>query len=226
MLKAVVFDFDGVITDSEVLHFRAFNKILAQFGAQITTHDYYKKYLGLSDRDCYKTLVAEGRLKVPPEQVADLVAQKKKVYAMLASTEGHIIEGVRPFLKRLAEHEVAMAICSGALLSEIKLILDQAGLSPYFPVIVSADQVTKGKPDPEGFLLTLKRLNETIGPVRADQCIVVEDSHWGLNAAKAAGMHTVAVTNSYPAGQLAMAERIVERLDEVTVDELRRLCTG
>ena len=224
MLKAAIFDFDGVLTDSEVLHFRAFNRILAQFGVQITTQDYYKKYLGLSDKDCYNTLMAAGILKVPAGRIDDLVARKKEIYAVLASTEGQIIEGVRPFLQRLSEHKVVMAICSGALLSEIELILEQTGLRSHFSVIVSADQVSKGKPDPEGFLLTLKRLNETIGPVLADQCVVIEDSHWGLNAARAACMHTVAVTNSYPAEQLHMAERIVKRLDSLTIDDLRRLC--
>ena len=224
MLRAVVFDFDGVITDSESLHFRAFNRILGRFGVQITTQEYYEKYLGLSDRDCFKTLIDEGSLHAPGQGVEDLVAQKKEVYAHLAATEGQIIEGVRPFLDLLAEHKVALAICSGALLGEIKVILQRAGLEGFFPVIVSADQVTKGKPHPEGFLLTLKRLNETVGPVRAEQCVVVEDSHWGLDAAIAAGMHTVAVTNSYSADQLAMAERIVDRLDIVTLDDLERLC--
>ena len=224
MLKAVIFDFDGVITDSEALHFRAFNRILAQFGVELTTRDYYQKYLGLTDKDCYETLIAEGILKIPAESVDHLLAQKKKVYAVLAATEGQIIDGVRPFLAMLAGHEVTMAVCSGALLSEIELILERAGLRPYFGVIISADQVSRGKPYPEGFLLTLRKLNETIGSVRADQCVVVEDSHWGLTAAMAAGMHTIAVTNSYPAEQLAMAERTVERLDELGISDLQGLC--
>jgi len=226
MLKAVIFDFDGVITDSEALHLRAFNQVLSRFGVQFTTQDYYQKYLGLTDKDCYKTLVASKILKVPPRQIEDLVNQKKKAYAILAATEGQIIEGVRPFLKMLADHKICLAICSGALLVEIEMILNRAGLRPYFPVIVSADQVSTGKPDPEGFLLTLKRLNEACGPIRADQCVVIEDSHWGLDAARAAGMHTVAVTTSYPADQLAMADRIVTRLDEVTFEDLAGLCTA
>jgi beta-phosphoglucomutase len=131
---------------------------------------------------------------------------------------------VRPFLDLLAEHRVPMAVCSGALLAEIQVTLQRAELNRFFPIIVSADQLAKGKPDPEGFLLTLKRLNETAGPVRAAECVVVEDSHWGLDAAVAAGMHTIAVTNSYGPEQLAMAERIVDRLDSITLDDLQRLC--
>ncbi len=224
MLKAVIFDFDGVITDSEALHLRAFNRILERFKVQLGDHDYYEKYLGLSDRDCFKTLIDEGTLAIAHGQVPDLVTQKKQVYAVLAATEGQIIEGVRPFLDLLSEHRVPMAVCSGALLAEIQVTLQRAELTPFFPIIVSADQLAKGKPDPEGFLLTLKRLNETAGPVRAAECVVIEDSHWGLDAAVAAGMHTIAVTNSYSADQLAMAEQIVGRLDRITLKDLQRLC--
>ena len=88
-----------------------------------------------------------------------------------------------------------------------------------------AEQVKKGKPNPEGFLLSLQRLNEKReNPIMANQCIVIEDSHWGLEAAKAAGMHTIAVTNSYDAEQLRMAERIVSQLNELSIDDLHQLC--
>jgi beta-phosphoglucomutase len=224
MLRAVIFDFDGVITDSEALHLRAFNRILEQYKVQIADDDYYERYLGLSDRDCFKALIDEGTLALAHGQVPDLVAQKKQVYAVLAETEGQIIDGVRTFLDLLAEQHIAMAVCSGALLAEIQVILRRADLGRFFPIIVSADQISKGKPDPEGFLLTLKRLNETGGPIAASECVVVEDSHWGLDAAIAAGMHTIAVTNSYPADQLSMAEQIVDRLDSITLKDLQRLC--
>ena len=118
-----------------------------------------------------------------------------------------------------------MAICSGALLVEINMILESAKLDSFFEAIVSADQVRKGKPDPEGFILALKKLNErNKDALKASQCIVIEDSHWGLVAAKAAGMHTIAVTNSYPAGQLNMAEKIIDRLDLLSMEQLQQLC--
>jgi beta-phosphoglucomutase-like phosphatase (HAD superfamily) len=118
-----------------------------------------------------------------------------------------------------------MAICSGALKPEIELVLEGAALSDYFDCIVSAEQVKRGKPFPDGFLLALKKLNENSKEeIRPKQCIVVEDSHWGLDAAKKAGMHTIAVTNSYDAKQLAMAEKIVKRLDKLTVSDLQKIC--
>ena len=108
---------------------------------------------------------------------------------------------------------------------EIELILEGAALSDYFDCIISAEQVKRGKPYPDGILLALEKLNEIRREkITANECIVVEDSHWGLEAAKKAGMHTIAVTNSYDAKQLAMAEKIVKRLDELTISDLQKIC--
>lgn len=226
MLQAVIFDFDGVITDSEILHFRAFNQVLAQYGFEMTTKDYYQTYLGLTDVDCYKLLIDQGLLKIDQQQIPNLLQQKKQIFEKLAKAEGRIIEGVRDFLRMLEQNNVPMAICSGALLSEVELILVEARLRHLFEVIVSAEHIKKGKPDPEGFLLTLQRLNENReNPIMGKQCIVIEDSHWGLEAAKAAGMHTIAVTNSYDAEQLSLAEKIVTRLNELSFNDLQQLCS-
>jgi beta-phosphoglucomutase len=225
MLRAVIFDFDGVITDSEILHLRSFNKVLAQYGVEISTKDYYKEYLGLSDIDCFKALVDKKVLQKPAKGIENFAKEKTEVFEKLAKTEGRIIEGVRDFLQILSQNKILMAICSGALLTEIELVLEQAQLRPFFEVIVSAEFVKKGKPSPEGFLLTLKKLNrnqqDTILP---NQCVVIEDSHWGLEAAKAAGMHSIAVTNSYEASELAMAEKIVMRLGDLSIEALQKLC--
>ncbi len=226
MLGAVIFDFDGVISDSEILHLRAFNEVLASHGFEISMKDYYKDYLGLTDFDCFRTLAEQGLVEVDEEGIDILVERKNVVFEELARTDGRIIEGVRDFLQMLRQNDIPMAICSGALLVEIELILDEAKLRSFFGVIVSAEQVKRGKPHPDGFELALERVN-TKGKVRisAEQCVVIEDSHWGLKAAKAAGMHTVAVTNSYDADQLSMAEKIVAQLDELQMKDLRELCT-
>ncbi len=225
MLRAVIFDFDGVITDSEILHLRAFNQSLAQYGIEITKNDYYTMYLGFNDTDCYKLLIEKGLLKMDEQQINTLMIQKKKIFEQLAKAEGKMIEGVRDFLNMLEQNNIPMAICSGSLLTEVEMVLDEARLRHLFEVVVSGEQVRKGKPDPEGFLLSLQRLNENReNPITANQCVVIEDSHWGLEAAKAAGMHTIAVTNSYDAEQLGMAEKIVDRLSELTIDDLQQLC--
>ena len=233
MLRTVIFDFDGVITDSEILHFRAFNQVLGQYGIELTKQEYYKTYLGFNDADCYGKLIDQGLLKAGQDQISNLIEKKKHIYKELAKTEGKMIEGVREFLTLLENNSIPMAICSGSLLTEVEMVLEDTGLRHLFEVIVSGEQVKKGKPDPEGFLLTLKRLNSNVSSAQAGnqnhvlpgECIVIEDSHWGLEAAKAAGMHTIAVTNSYPAEQLGMAEKVVNQLNDLSIDDLKKLCS-
>ncbi len=226
MLRAVIFDFDGVITDSEILHFRSFNQVLAQHGMEITVKDYYKDYLGLTDLDLLNLLVNKGLLELDDEGIKNLAKQKEQVFEKLAQTEGRIIGGVRDFLEMLKDNSIRMAICSGALLAEIEMILEEARLRSFFEVIVSAEYVKKGKPNPEGFLLTLQGLNEkSRNPALSSQCIVIEDSHWGLEAAKAAGMHTIAITNSYDAEQLSLAEKVVTHLSQLSIKDLQELCS-
>ncbi|MGD8787093.1 MAG: HAD family phosphatase, partial [Phycisphaerales bacterium] len=178
-----------------------------------------------NDADCYEAFINHGLLKTGTHQIKDLIEEKKKIYKQLAQTEGKMIEGVHDFLEMLERNSVPMAICSGALSAEVELVLEKAHLRHLFEVIVAAEHVKKGKPDPEGYLLTLRRLNENHKkPIASEQCVVIEDSHWGLEAAKEAGMHTIAVTNSYDAKQLKMADKIVDRLSKLSIDDLQNLC--
>lgn len=226
MLRAVIFDFDGVITDSEILHLRAFNQVLAQYNIEITEEVYYKEYLGFTDRDCFESVAGKNRLGLDSGQIENLIKQKNVIFDELARNEATIFEGVPEFLQMLTDNEIRRAICSGALLVDIAPILEKSQLGPFFEEIVSAEQIEKGKPNPEGFLLALEKLNEgRQNFIAANECVVIEDSHWGLEAAKAAGMHTVAITNTYDAEQLSMAEKIVERFSELTIDDLQKLCT-
>lgn len=225
MLKAVVFDFDGVITDSEILHFRTFNEVLSPYGFEISLQDYYKDYLGLSDFDLFKHLIGTGVLKIAESEVEGLIMRKNEIFEKLAKTEGKIIEGVRDFLVMLRENNIRIAICSGALLSEIELILGDSKLRDFFEVIVSAEHVSRGKPAPEGFLLALEKLNKTGSPnIAGGDCVVIEDSHWGIEAGQKAGMHVIAITNSYEANQLSTAEKIVSGLGEISLGDLEHLC--
>ena len=223
MLKAVIFDFDGVITDSEMLHLKAFNEALISYSINITEEDYYSEYLGLTDRDLLKTLNERGILKAEASEHAKILKQKKKIFAKLAKCESQIIDGVREFLQMLAVNKIPMAICSGALLGEIELILNQTDLRKYFETIVSAQDVAKGKPDPQGFVLTLKKLQEKNPEILPQDCVVIEDSRWGLEAAKAAGMKTIAVTNSYDEKELSAADKITDNLAKLTISELEKI---
>lgn len=226
MLRAVIFDFDGVLVDSELLHFQAFNHILSPLGVKMSKQQYYDKYLGLSDEELLGLMNKQHNLNLTDERLRQLLREKAGIFKELAVSQASIIEGVPQFLEMLENNKIHKAICSGALLPEIELILKGAGLRDFFEAIVSAEQVKKGKPDPEGFLLALKLLNKKTPPkIKPLECIVIEDSHWGLEAAKSAGMHPVAVTNSYSADYLRPADKVVENLSELTLDDLQTLCS-
>jgi beta-phosphoglucomutase len=224
MLRAVIFDFDGVIVDSEMMHFEAFNRALKPYEVQISKEQYFEEYLGLTDRDLLRTLLEEGRLKINESQIETIAQNKTQIFEETAKA-APIIDGVSEFLDLLKQNNITAAICSGALSAEIEMILSNANLQSFFEVIVSAEQAAKGKPAPDGFLVTLEKLNEKPDkPIKANQCVVVEDSRWGLEAAKAAGMHTVAVTNSYAADELSLAEIVMNSLSELKMEDLHSLC--
>jgi beta-phosphoglucomutase len=225
MLEAVIFDFDGVIADSEALHLRAFNHVFSDYDFQITKEDYYQNYLGLNDFDLFDLLISSEHLKVETDQIDKLVKQKNQFFEKIAKDEGSIIDGVRRLVNLLKDNNIPMAICSGALLCEIETMLADSQLGDYFETIVSAEHVKKGKPYPEGFLLALDRLNEKLEKsIQAGRCVVIEDSPWGLKAAIGAGMHTVAITNSYKPKKLTMAEKIIDHLDKLDIPLLVKLC--
>ena len=224
MLRAVIFDFDGVLVDSELLHHQAFNHIFTKFNFQISTAEYYDRFLGLSDEELLRTIDKEKELFLSENQSEQMLHEKAHTFKNLAMTQAAVIAGVPQILKMLADNKIPMAICSGALLPEIEMILKGANLRHFFDCIVSAEQIKKGKPDPEGFLLALKLLNRKKQTIKPEDCVVIEDSNWGLEAAHAAGMRCVAITNSYSADQLKPADKIIANLNQLTLTDLHTLC--
>jgi beta-phosphoglucomutase len=225
MLKAVIFDFDGVISDTEPTHLQAFNKVLSKYKIEISQTDYYKDYLGLNDYEGFKEMAKAHNLQLDDEEIEDLITQKGKIFEELAKTESNIIEGITEFLSMLKQNNIRMSICSGAVRSDIDAILSGTGLLGFFEVIITANDVKESKPDPAGLNMTLQRLNEMRDNViLPTECVVVEDSPWGLEAARKAGIHTLAVTNSYPADELKKAEKSVNNLGTVTITELQEMC--
>lgn len=226
MLRAVIFDFDGVIADSEGLHYRALNEVFKLYGVDVPREVHWAKYLGYTDRENIEAVSRDYGMGLSAGQVEEIMRQKAEVFVEMVRRENPLIDGVEKFISLLVENRIRRAICSGALLSDIREMLANTDLMSRFDVIVTADDVQKGKPDPEGYLLTLEKLNATeTNPIRPDECAVVEDSHWGLEAAAAAGMHRVAVTNTYPREQLdGKAELVVEGLNEISLVDLERIC--
>ncbi len=227
MLQAVIFDFDGVICDSELLHYKALNATFNRYGVDIPKEVHWDKYLGYSDLDNIEAVNRDYNMGLSDEQVQRLIAEKKTVFDELVVKEPTVIDGVAAFIQMLVDHNIRRAICSGALRSDIDLMLAESGFADAFEVIVSADDVEHGKPDPQGYLLALDRLNQGgRARIRPSECIVIEDSHWGLEAASAAGMNPIAVTNTYTKQALdGKAGKIVDRLDMLTITEMQFLCS-
>lgn len=228
MLRAVIFDFDGVVADSEPLHFKAFNLALERLGVCISKEKYYSDYLGFSDKDCVRAVDKDNALGMRSADFDDLIERKGVFFDELVNSESSIIDGVAEFVGMLKQNSIRIAICSGALRDEIKMMLSMSGFADAFEFIVAADDVDKGKPDPEGYLMALGKLNATgdDAQITADECIVVEDSHWGLEAAGAAKMRRIGVANTYPVDELeSFCEMTTGNLGNLTIEDLRNLCS-
>jgi len=226
MLRAVIFDFDGVIADSEPLHFKAFNLALDRHGVAIPKEKYYADYLGFSDKDCVRVINRDFNLGMGFEDYEEFIRRKGEFFDKLALSESTIIEGTAEMINMLRQNSVRLGICSGALIGEIKLMLSMSGFSDAFEFIVAADDVEKGKPDPEGYLLALEKLNSNgNGPTQPHECLVVEDSHWGLEAAGAARMRRIGVANTYSEEFLEpFCEMTAKNLADLTIEQLQGLC--
>jgi beta-phosphoglucomutase len=225
-LQAIVFDFDGVIANSEPLHLRAFQDALGEQGIPLSADEYYSRYLGFDDVGLLQALARDRELPASEREITALVALKgHKLQQMLHSGEV-LFNGVARFIRDAAA-AVPIAIASGALRHEIVDILDAAELRSLFPVIVASGDTPQSKPSPAPYLLAFAKLKELAGrELDGRRCVAIEDSRWGLESARGAGLRCVGVTNSYAADELPGAELVVSGLGELTLDALDALCSG
>ena len=225
-LQAIVFDFDGVIADSEPLHLRAFQQTLAEEGIELSAADYYSRYLGYDDVGLMQALATDRGIGMNDRRIAALVERKgAKLQEIL--NEGHVLfPGAVEFI-RSAAAEVPIAIASGALKHEIVEIIGAAGVGDLFTAIVAAGDTPQSKPSPAPYLLVFERLRQGSGrDLDPRRCVAIEDSRWGLESAQGAGLRCVGVTNSYSAAELPGAELVVGGLGELTLPALDRLCAS
>ena len=220
MLQAIVFDFDGAIADSEPLHLRAYQSVLEKEGIELTRADYYSKYLGFDDAGLFRALARDKGLTVNDDTVDSWIELKSQIIEDLLSRDSVLFPGAAACIQQLARR-FPLAIASGALAPEIELVLDTTGLRDCFKVIASASDGVRGKPAPDLYMLALAKLGKVFS-VDAASCIAIEDSHWGLDAARQAGLRTVAVTHTYPAGELT-ADLVVARLSDITIPRLEQI---
>lgn len=224
ILKAVIFDFDGIIVDTEPLHFRAFLDVLAPEGISFTWDEYLEKYIGFDDRDMFRTVFTDHNKKLTPRQKSELIGRKTECF-MDAVEEGiEACPGVVELIEHLAGR-LPLGLCSGALLCDIEPIMNRLGLFDLFTGVVSAEQVRTSKPDPESYRLAVRRLQDAFPEryIEPGQCLAIEDTPAGIESARGAGVAVLAVSNSFPSRVLAGADHIVATLDGMQMTDLEAL---
>jgi beta-phosphoglucomutase len=217
MITAIVFDFDGVLADSEVLHLRSYQEVLAPLGVEMSRGDYFSRYLGFDDEGVFRTFGSDHGLELTGEQIAGLIARKSTVFEALESTANMLFPGAAACVRRLAG-EFPLAIASGARRHEIEAVLERGGLGDCFGFIVAAGDTPSGKPAPDPYLRAAALLARA-----PEECAAIEDSRWGLESARAAGFACVGITQTYPRAELAAADVIIDSLDELSSTLIRSL---
>jgi HAD superfamily hydrolase (TIGR01509 family) len=225
MLRAIIFDFNGVLVDDEPVHLGLFQRVLREEGISLTAEDYYARYLGMDDRGCFKAAYQEHGRKLDEPSLAELIRRKARYYREAIEAGILVFPGVKQLIPTLSSR-FPLAVASGALRSEIDAILEGLGLRKYFRALVSAEDVSEGKPNPEIFIKALGSLNQqkiVATPIQRSECLVVEDSKEGILGARCAGMKCLAVANSHPVEELREADAVVSSLEEITVSFLESL---
>ena len=210
MIKAIVFDFDGVLADSEPLHLRAYQKVLSAMGITLTTEDYYTRYLGYDDEGVFTRVAAEHGLPMDDRRLQAFVAEKALVFDEAIESEDILYPGAAACVTRMAAR-YPLGIASGALRHEIEAILRSASLLEHFRFIVGSGDAAQSKPAPDPY----RRAAELHG-LAPGECAAIEDSRWGIVSAKSAGLACIGLTTTYPRSHLTDADWIVESLDEFT----------
>jgi HAD superfamily hydrolase (TIGR01509 family) len=220
-LRAAVFDFDGVIVDSEPLHFGALRDALLPEGVAITADEYLRSYLAYDDREAIRRALEEHGRPADVALVGRVEARKVAAFAGRAR-DVPVFAGARELVMTLAAR-VPVAIASGARRDEIETILASLGLRGAFHAIVGAEDAERTKPDPAPYLEAARRLAARAPGLAPADCVAFEDSMAGVDAALGAGMKVVGVAHSYPAERLRAAHRVVDSLAGFEAESLRGL---
>jgi beta-phosphoglucomutase len=218
--EAVLFDFDGILVDSEPMHHRAFNEVLDPLGMGFPWQEYVETYMGFDDRDAFREAFRAKRIDLDDANLAKLVAAKSRAFLDGIRNGVTAYPGAVSMIESLRTAGRPLALCSGALRSDIDPILVQLGVARCFDVIVSADDVRRSKPDPESYALAFARLSERYDTLLTvpEKSVAVEDTPAGIRAAKGAGLRVLAVTNSYGPEELSDADWIIDSLENIRIE--------
>lgn len=214
-LFGAIFDWDGVIIDSARLHEQSWQQLAAELEKKIAPNSFAAGF-GMKSAQIIREIHGWA---TAPDEVARLTNRKQALYReIVRRTKIAPLPGVVEWLERLGVAEVPCAVASSTQRLNIEAVLERIGLKKFFRVIVSAEDVEHGKPDPAVFLKAAQRLE-----MAAPRCVVFEDAHVGIAAAHAAEMKVVAVATTHPPAELARADLVVRRLDELTVAQVAAL---
>lgn len=228
MLRALLFDFNGVLVDDEPVHLLMFRKVLQEEGLSLSDEDYYGHYLGLDDRGCFTAVLALAGRATTPSTVMRLIARKAAYYQEWAHREGfRFFPGAVDLVLEAAGHGLMLGLVSGALREEIEQALRRAGLRDHFKTVIAAEDVGEGKPDAEGYRKGLDELNAGSpypNPlIHPHEVLAIEDSPAGIEAASAAGLVTLGVAQTYGAARLSAAHSVVPSLDGLRLARLQEI---
>ena len=226
MLHAIVFDFDGVLADSEPLHFEVYRRVLADVGITLSPQLYYERYLGYDDVGGFRAVLQDNGRPADDQALHALVTAKADMFPELVIGRDVLFPGVADRVRSFAA-AVPLAIASGALPHEIELILGGAGLRDAFQVVVGAGDTPQSKPAPDPYARAVRLLQDRglipPGADTASRCVAIEDSKWGIQSAKRAGLACGGVTTSYPANELTDADLVVQDVTALSIDMMREL---
>ncbi|MGB7442243.1 MAG: HAD family phosphatase [Coleofasciculaceae cyanobacterium] len=219
-LKAVLFDFNGVIIKDEQIHQQLIDEILISENLRPVPGEYKEICLGKSDRACLEESLKRRSRFVKEDYLEELINRKAQGYRRYFETleKLPIYPGLEDFIYKIRVAGLPMGVVSGAIHSEVEMVLNRAELAQYFTVIVAGDDLKVSKPEPDGYLLAVEKLNQEHPELKlqASECLAIEDTFAGIEAAKRAGMQVVGVANTYPFHML-------QRCASWTVDYLHEL---
>ena len=221
-MRAVIFDFDGVLVNSEPLHFRSMRESLVPEGIVIDDTEYLRDYVAYDDRRAIRRALEQHGQPADAVRVEIVADRKARMFAEMKS-DVPFFPGARELVQELHRDGVLLAIASGARCSEIEDLLEAGGLRDAFVAIVGADNVARTKPYPDPYLEALRRLQQVAPSLTSEECVAIEDTVPGIAAARAARMTVVGVAHTFDAKLLASAHHVLPSLRRVNALELRAL---
>lgn len=230
-LKAVLFDFNGVIINDEPIHQALIEQLLVEENLRPNPAEFREVCLGRSDRACFKDLLSRRGRVATEAYLDELVKRKSDRYQAHIETLNPlpIYPGVADFIYQLRTAQLPMALVSGALKQEIETVMQRANLRSAFSLLVAGDDIRASKPEPDGYLLAVEQLRDILGDasLKPQDCLVIEDTPAGIEAAKRAQMPVVGVANSYPFHMMQrQANWTVDYLMELELDRIRCVFEG